>query len=186
MPGIVQAVSSVVSAVGSIFTGIANSQAQSSAQSEQQRLNALQQPGAAAKAIESNEQPLSQGLTQGVGNEVQGYLAERGLSESPAIQASQLSQALGPYQLQEQQLAENATFSPYGISPPNQVLGQPRGVGTPFPGTYNSGQAPSGPDTVTGSGSGAFWGNPQVDTENVPLPAQIPDYNPSDLGLTAN
>jgi hypothetical protein len=54
-------------------------------------------PEAAAAKIRSLTEPLSMGLTQSVGNEVQGYLGERGLSESPNITAQVLSQSLAPY-----------------------------------------------------------------------------------------
>jgi hypothetical protein len=62
-------------------------------------------PALAAQKIAQMTQPLSQGLTQDVGNNVQGYLGERGLSGSPNITASVLAQALAPYQQQNQQLA---------------------------------------------------------------------------------
>ena len=110
-----------VGVVSNILTGVRNASAQSSAQNEQKQLLALTNPATLQSRIQANEQPLSQGLTQGVGNEVQGYLAERGLSESPSIQAQVLAQALGPYQLQEQQMATEDVFRPFGISPPNQI-----------------------------------------------------------------
>lgn len=61
------------------------------------------------------QQPLSAGLTQGVGNNVQAFLGERGLSESPTISADVLAQALAPYQQQEQQLAGNEAFNSLGL-----------------------------------------------------------------------
>lgn len=51
-------------------------------------------------------QPLSQGLTQSVGNQVQGEMGERGLAESPGIYSAVLSQALAPYYQQNQNTAE--------------------------------------------------------------------------------
>ena len=65
-------------------------------------------PEAAAARIRSMTQPLSMGLTQDVGNEVQGYLGERGLSGSPNITGSVLAQALAPYYQQNQNTAANA------------------------------------------------------------------------------
>lgn len=70
------------------------------------------------------QQPLSQGLTQSVGNQTQAFLGERGLSESPAISQDVLAQALAPYQQQEQQMAGNEAFQALGLIPtkaPNNV-----------------------------------------------------------------
>ena len=54
-------------------------------------------PAQLSQMISQLIQPLNAGLTQSVGNNVSGYLAERGLSEAPGIQAATLSQALAPY-----------------------------------------------------------------------------------------
>lgn len=50
-------------------------------------------------------QPLSQGLTEAVGNEVQGNVAERGLAQAPGIFQSILAQSLAPYYQQNQNTA---------------------------------------------------------------------------------
>lgn len=67
-------------------------------------------PGAAAAQIAKMTAPLSQGLTESVGNAVQGADAERGLVQSPGIFSADLAQSLAPYQLQEQNMASN-TFA---------------------------------------------------------------------------
>lgn len=80
-------------------------------------LNQLSQlannPAAMSARIRALQQPLSQGLLSGVGNEVQGYLAERGLALSPSIQSQVMAQALGPYQLKEQELAQQQALAPF-------------------------------------------------------------------------
>jgi hypothetical protein len=48
-------------------------------------------------------QPLNAGLTAGVANEAQGYLASRGLSDSPQISQQVEAQAIAPYIQQNQQ-----------------------------------------------------------------------------------
>ena len=48
-------------------------------------------------------QPLNAGLTSAVANNTQGYLASRGLSDSPAISQQVEAQAIAPYVQQNQQ-----------------------------------------------------------------------------------
>jgi hypothetical protein len=48
-------------------------------------------------------QPLTAGLQKGVANETQGYLASRGLSDSPQISEQVEAQAIAPYIQQNQQ-----------------------------------------------------------------------------------
>ena len=48
-------------------------------------------------------QPLTAGLTSGVANQAQGYLASRGLSDSPQISEQVEAQAIAPYIQQNQQ-----------------------------------------------------------------------------------
>lgn len=72
-------------------------------------------PSAMAAGASQLERPLSAGLTSSVGNAVQGYLAERGLSQAPGIQATTLAQGLAPFKMQEQQLAMNAFLQKLGL-----------------------------------------------------------------------
>jgi hypothetical protein len=71
----------------------------------------LSDPTALANRARAMTAPLNQGLVQGVGNEVQAYNAERGLSTSPALQAAVLSQALAPYVQQNQNAGMQAAIS---------------------------------------------------------------------------
>jgi len=128
----VQAISGILGTGGNIFSDI-------------QRNNVLQQqmnltrkyanltPAQITKGIAGLEQPLSSGLTSSVGNLVSGTLAERGLSESPGILAQSLAQGLGPYQLQEQQMATDAFFKQLGLP----ISSRPSPFG-PFPSTTNT------------------------------------------------
>jgi hypothetical protein len=90
-------------------------------------------PAEVTKGILAMKQPLSLALRQSVGNATQGYLAERGLSQAPGIQASTLAQALAPY---DQKLLDNAMQSFF------QMKGLPMGVNLPIgmgnrPGAFN-------------------------------------------------
>lgn len=60
-------------------------------------MNLANNPAASEAKIRSMTQPLDQALTQSVDNSVQGYLGERGLSESPQISEAVLAQTLAPY-----------------------------------------------------------------------------------------
>lgn len=68
-------------------------------------LDLANNPEKSAAAVRSMTQPLNQGLVQDVGNQTQAYLGERGLSESPQITEAVLSQALAPYEEQNQRTA---------------------------------------------------------------------------------
>lgn len=74
-------------------------------------------PVAMREYMSKFEKPLSQGLTKGVGNQVQAFLGERGLSESPTISSDVLAQALAPYQQQSQAMAGNEAFQALGLMP---------------------------------------------------------------------
>lgn len=71
-------------------------------------------PELLAAKIAALRQPLSQGLTQSVGNDVQGQLAERGLSSSPQIATAIESQALAPYEQHSQDQAIQAFLGTLG------------------------------------------------------------------------
>ena len=104
---------------------------------EMARMNAYNKmtPAQVVQGITSLEQPLSQNLIHNVGNTVQGQLAERGLSQAPGIQTQALAQGLAPYQLQEQQMAQQAFFQKLGLP----ISAQPSPFG-PFPQTTNTSQ----------------------------------------------
>lgn len=86
-------------------------------------MNLLKNPQALAAAIAKIQQPLNSGLTQAVGNQVQGNLAERGLSQAPGIFAASESQALAPFYQQNQNTATQAFLSSLGM--PAGTFGAP-------------------------------------------------------------
>jgi hypothetical protein len=81
-------------------------------------MSLLNNPAALAAMAAKLQKPLDAGLTQAVTNQVQGNMAERGLSQAPGIFAASESQALAPYVQQNQQTAMNAVL---------QLLGLPAG-----------------------------------------------------------
>jgi hypothetical protein len=85
--------------------------------------------------ISQYQKPLSNSLINNVSNTTQAQLASRGLSQAPGIFASSLAQGIAPYELQEQQLAQQALFQKLGL--PIQSRPSPFG---PFPQTTNSSQ----------------------------------------------
>lgn len=80
--------------LGNILEG----QKQSSYQN--QLLALMNNPAALSKMVLSAEQPINASLTQSIGNQVQGDLSQRGLSQAPGIFAQAESQALAPIQQQ--------------------------------------------------------------------------------------
>ena len=76
---------------------------------------ALQDPKQLAAMVKAATQPLDTGLVEAVGNQVSGTLAEQGLSQAPGIQATALSQALAPAELQEQQNALQLVMKRLGL-----------------------------------------------------------------------
>lgn len=89
-----------------------------------QMQNLANNPAALAARIRSLQQPLSTGLTEDVMNQVQAQLSERGLATSPNIATAVTSEALAPYELQQQQTATQALM---------QLLGMPIEAGYSTP-----------------------------------------------------
>jgi hypothetical protein len=79
------------------------------------KLNALDNPTKLAQEVSQTTAPLNQGLVQSVGNTVSGQLAEQGLSQAPGIQATELSQALAPFEQQNQSTALSIVLQQLGI-----------------------------------------------------------------------
>jgi len=109
-----------IGAAGSgLFGNIASERARS------QELNTLkaqqafaeQSPSALAAQVAGAEQPLNKALTEQVGNQVSGTLAEQGLSQAPGIQATALAQALAPFQQQNQAAALQLLMQRLGLPP---------------------------------------------------------------------
>lgn len=64
--------------------------------------------------VNSMEKPLDQGLVSSLGNTVQGAMAERGLSGSPAMWGDVMAQATAPYKQQSQEMAIQKALSLMG------------------------------------------------------------------------
>jgi hypothetical protein len=121
------------------------------------QLNAIKQeqdlfndPTKLAAKVAGVERPLDAGLTSGVGNEVQAFLAEHGLGESPAIASEVMAQALAPYKQNNQNTAIQTIM---------RLMGAPleAGVQRPQPtdltGLLKMLMTPSGTNPTTGSAS---------------------------------
>jgi hypothetical protein len=109
--------SAVGGTVGNIFEDVKRNQYQDFV------MNLIKNPQALAALVQKIQQPLNNGLTQAVGNQVQGNLAERGLSQAPGIFAASESQALAPFYQQNQNTATQAILSALGL--PAGSFGQP-------------------------------------------------------------
>jgi hypothetical protein len=95
--------------IGNILRG------QKEASYQNQILNLFKNPGQLAALVAKLQQPLNNGLTQAVGNQVQGNLAERGLAQAPGIFAASEAQGLAPYYQQNQQTAMNSVLQLLGM-----------------------------------------------------------------------
>jgi hypothetical protein len=130
------------------------------------KLNSLDNPTKLAQEVAQTTAPLNQGLVQSVGNTVSGNIAEQGLAQAPGIQATELSQALAPFEQQNQNTALSIVLQQLGIpqsiiaSLPNNAniapiiamlmrQNNPGGGGFNFAGggSPNSGFQYQGPDT---------------------------------------
>ena len=92
-------------------------------------------PAQMTQMIAQYQKPLSNSLINNVGNTVQGQMASRGLSQAPGIFGQAMAQGLAPYELQEQQLAQDALFKKLGLP----ISSRPSPFG-PFPQTTNTSQ----------------------------------------------
>jgi hypothetical protein len=72
-------------------------------------------PQQLAAKVSAATKPLDAGLTQAVGNTVQGQMGERGLAESPGVYSATLSQALAPYYQQNQATGLDLIMKQMGI-----------------------------------------------------------------------
>lgn len=144
-------------------------------------------PAQIMQGITSLQNPLQANLVKGVTNNVQGEMASRGLSQAPGIFAQALGQGLAPYQLQEQQLAQDAYFKKLGL--PIQSRPSPFG---PFPQQTNISQTmqalaqrfmkPGGqPNDFS------YWGKNATPYSPNGINASLPDLSntsvPSDSGI---
>lgn len=122
---------------GSIGNILANRSRNQVLSKEMQQMDVLNKltPAQITSGISSLQQPLSGNLINSVTNATQGKLAERGLSQAPGIFGTEIAQGLAPYQLQEQQLAQDAYFKKLGLP----ISARPSPFG-PFPQTTNTSQ----------------------------------------------
>jgi len=92
-------------------------------------------PAQITQMISQYQKPLSSNLVNNVTNTVQGQMASRGLAQAPGIFSQSIAQGLAPYELQEQQLAQDALFKKLGLP----ISSRPSPFG-PFPQTTNTSQ----------------------------------------------
>lgn len=112
-------------------------------------------------------QPLTAGLTQGVANQTQAYLANRGLSESPQISEAVESQAIAPYLQQQQNQGYQDALQALGlgggaIPPGEQKQSAQNGLASAFANAPGSLPQPGG-----AAGYALTFGN-----QNQQLPSQ--------------
>lgn len=127
-----------------------NSIQQRAIQQQRELQQLASNPAAMSARVRAAEQPLSQNLVSNVGNEVQGYLAERGLGTSPQIAQSVMGQALAPYELESQKMAQAQVLQSMGMSQEaiNQLLGSNIGAPTDTSGFWQQLQQFNQPKTV--------------------------------------
>jgi hypothetical protein len=123
-----------LSAIGNIQANNAKNKVLSSEMAQMKALQNLT-PSDISKGTMALEQPLSNNLINNITNTTSANLAARGLSQAPGIQAQAIAQGLAPYQLQEQQLAQDAFFKKLGLP----ISARPSPFG-PFPQTSNVSQ----------------------------------------------
>lgn len=169
--------SGIAGTVGNVQANAARNKVLSSEMAQMEALTKLT-PSQIASGIASLQAPLSKNLTNSVSNSVQGELANRGLSQAPGIYASSLAQGIAPYQLQEQQLAQDAYFKKLGL--PIQARPSPFG---PFPNTTNTSQIWQ---QLMQRYMGQGGGKQQMDTTGVasPVPGLVSDMIAQNSGLT--
>jgi hypothetical protein len=146
-------------------------------------------PAQITQMISQYQKPLSSSLINNVTNTVQGQMASRGLAQAPGIFAQSIGQGLAPYELQEQQLAQDALFKKLGLP----ISSRPSPFG-PFPQTTNTSQIwqallqrfmrpNSGTGVTGGSSVGGTHGNPYFGTDPTELiPGLTPSPSPAEQG----
>lgn len=156
---IMPAITGGMGLVSNIIQGNRQNSLQADAVRRARELTALvNNPALFNAKIKALQQPLSQGLVAGTGQEVQGLMAERGLGGSPQQMEEVLAQALGPQIQNEQQMAINALLSGYGVG--NQTTG-------------------TAMNTITPTDTSTFW--QMLQKANTP---QLPGGSSSPGGLT--
>ena len=164
-----------VGTAGNIIGDVQKMKEQSWLSNYQKQLAGMS-PQQLSSMVNQATQPLSQGLTQNVGNSVQASLAQRGLAQAPGIYAGELSQSLAPYYQQNQQLALQAVMAKLGLpllaTPPanlyssggdmsNLLMAWLRNIGgggqQQQPGLATPNYGPQAPNTLGGDTIGADY-----------------------------
>jgi len=110
----------ILSQLAMLFQGIQGINAvKQPYQQEQQAANIGMNPGLLSARINALTKPLSSQLVKSVTRATTPGIAEAGLATSPGMSQQMIAEALAPYQLQEQQMGQNAAFQ--GLTLPGQV-----------------------------------------------------------------
>lgn len=106
-----------IGATGAGLYGNINAEQQRAAEEKyvQQQQAQLANPTVLANEVAGATQPLNRGLTEALTNQVQGTLAESGLSESPGALATGITQAEAPFIQQNQQQALQLVMARLGL-----------------------------------------------------------------------
>ncbi len=103
-----------VGEIGNILNGVARNK-QINELTSQEKANANLTPEQLSGMVAKATQPLNQNLIQTVDNSVQADVASRGLAEAPGIFAATESQALAPFEQQNQQTALQLIMQKLGL-----------------------------------------------------------------------
>ena len=106
-PAIASGATAGLGELGNLLAGRQQSQQASALQSQEKAISELT-PSQLSSMVSGATAPLNAGLVQSVGNTVQGDLAQRGLAQAPGIFAASESQALAPFEQQNQSTAMHA------------------------------------------------------------------------------
>lgn len=161
-------------AIGNIFASNKRNQVLNQQLTDQQNLmNIANNPQLLAQNIQSVERPLSNALTASVGNSVQGYLGERGLSQAPGITTEALAQGLAPFQQQQQQMAIQAYLQSLGLPAQAAARFLPYPTSTPlnslFQSLFKNTNGTNNPPFGSGGGNGV----PGTGVANLPNLQQL-------------
>ena len=156
--------------------------------------SAYKNPAAYAQKVQALERPLAAGLTQGVENQVQAALGERGLSQSGPISQAALAQALAPLYMQQQSLAASQMGNILGeatkfpMAPMSDVSGPLAQLMKRFDPTAGAAGPTSDPYSTFDPGNPGQpyypgvtpWGlcPPLAPSAEAPSPWNIPAYSP--------
>ena len=113
-PAIASGATAGLGELGNLLAGRQQSQQASALQSQEKAISELT-PSQLSSMVSGATAPLNAGLVQSVGNTVQGDLAQRGLAQAPGIFAASESQALAPFEQQNQSTAMQLIMQKLGL-----------------------------------------------------------------------